>query len=106
MYRLIKDTPGKTFIKSNSAVIPNVVVNISDVGDDKQKASRLLKSVRGERDWAHYVLGMNATNCRYISSRSPVCAEVFFVTPWEEYLELCRTYFSHGKEMVLLQSEL
>jgi len=83
-----------------STVIPNVVVNITDVVDDKARAIRLFRSVSGERDWAHYILGMNATNCRYIASRSPIYVETFFVTPWQEYLELCRTYFSHGKDRV------
>lgn len=78
-----------------STVIPNVVVDITDHIEQKEKSMRMLKSVKGERDWAHYVLGLNAMNCRFISTRRAAYAETFFVVPWQEYLDLCRFYFSH-----------
>lgn len=83
-----------------STVIPNVVVDITKLIKQKEHAIRLLKSVKGERDWAHYVLGLNAMNCRFISSRKPVYAESFFVVPWDEYLDLCRIYFSNPPSQI------
>ncbi|MDA1347823.1 MAG: PIG-L family deacetylase [Chloroflexi bacterium] len=79
-----------------STVIPNVVVDITGQVDAKRELMRMWRSVSGNRDWAHYVLGMNAANSRYIQSREPVFAEAFFVVPIEEYLELCRLYFARS----------
>lgn len=83
-----------------SSIIPNVVVDITEQVENKEKAMRLLQSVKGERDWAHYVLGMNAMNCRFLPTRNTVYGETFFVVPWQEYLDLCQQYFSHGAEQV------
>ena len=83
-----------------STVLPNVVVDITNVLDQKKQAMDLLQSVRGERNWSHYVLGMNAANCRYLPGKEPRYVETFFVVPWVEYRELCRLYFSAGKENV------
>lgn len=83
-----------------STVIPNVVVDITTQVKKKEKAMRLLQSVKGNRDWAHYVLGINAMNCRFIPTRDPVYGETFFVVPWNEYLNLCKQYFSNGAENV------
>lgn len=80
-----------------STVIPNVVVDITRQADAKRELIRMWRSVSGNRDWAHYILGMNAANCRYIPSREPVYAEAFFVVPIEEYLDLCRIYFSRPR---------
>jgi LmbE family N-acetylglucosaminyl deacetylase len=83
-----------------SSIIPNVVVDITAQVEVKEKAMRLLNSVKGERDWAHYVLGMNAMNCRFLPTRKTVYGETFFVVPWQEYLDLCQQYFSNGAEKV------
>ncbi len=83
-----------------STVIPNVVVNITEQVQRKQEIMRMWGSVSGNRDWPHYVLGMNAANCRYLPSKEPLYAETFFVVPIEEYLELCRIYFSHPTEEI------
>ncbi|RJP27560.1 MAG: PIG-L family deacetylase [Candidatus Omnitrophota bacterium] len=77
-----------------TTVIPNVVVNITSVIDEKKMSMQLYKNVQGERDWAHYIVGLNAFNCRYISSREPFYVETFFVVPTEEYYALCNLYFS------------
>jgi LmbE family N-acetylglucosaminyl deacetylase len=79
-----------------STVLPNVVVNITSRVERKRELIRMWRSVSGNRDWAHYVLGMNAANCRYLSTSEPAYAETFFVVPIEEYLELCRLYFSRS----------
>ena len=76
-----------------STVIPNVVVNITAYAQRKRDVMRLWQSVRGERDWVHYIMGMNAANCRYIPERGEVYAEAFFVVPIREYLDLCSLYF-------------
>ena len=87
-----------------SSVLPNVVVNITDQADRKRHLISLWHNVSGSRDWAHYVLGMNAANCRYVSSRRPEYVEAFFVVPLDEYLDLCEGYFSHGAERVYFTS--
>lgn len=76
-----------------SSILPNVVVDITDQVAAKRRLIDLFKSVRGERNWAHYILGMNAANCRFLPGRKAAYVESFFVVPLTEYLDLCRTYF-------------
>jgi len=76
-----------------TTVPPNVVVDITGFEQKKKDLLQIYKSVSGNRNWAHYILGLNAANCRYIGSREPVYAETFFVVPFQEYLELCSLYF-------------
>jgi LmbE family N-acetylglucosaminyl deacetylase len=76
-----------------STVIPNVVVNITKEMDEKERLMRMWKSVPGNRDWAHYVRGMNAMNCRFIPGKEQIYGEAFFVVPAMEYLDLCERYF-------------
>jgi hypothetical protein len=85
-------------------VLPNVVVNITEQADKKRHLISLWHNVSGNRDWAHYVLGMNAANCRYVSSREPEYVEAFFVVPIDEYLDLCKGYFSHGADRTYFTS--
>jgi LmbE family N-acetylglucosaminyl deacetylase len=75
---------------------PNVVVDISTVAEQKREAIRMFGS-QSSRDWAHYMLGMNAFNSRFLrAARGPVFIEAFFVVPGAEYIDLCRNYFSAG----------
>lgn len=83
-----------------STVITNVVVDITSEVEMKREMIRMWKNVSGNRDWAHFVLGMNASNCRYISSREPKYGETFFVVPMTEYLDICRIYFSRNPENI------
>ncbi|KAF5030637.1 GlcNAc-PI de-N-acetylase [anaerobic digester metagenome] len=83
-----------------SSVIPNVVVDITDQAARKAELIGMWKSVRGNRDWAHYMLGINAANCRYIQGRSRIYAEAFFVLPLAAYFDLCRAYFGNPAEKV------
>ena len=76
-----------------SSIIPNVVVDITEHSQRKKEIIKIWKSVSGQRDWAHYILGMNAANSRWISSKTPIYVEAFFVVPVKEYLELCGLYF-------------
>lgn len=83
-----------------STVLPNVVVDVTEAWDRKEALMRTWQSVQGDRDWLHYVRGMNAANCRYLPTAEPAYAETFFVVPLAEYLDLCRTYFDGGRERV------
>ena len=77
-----------------TTLLPNVVVDITDVKDRKIRAIRMWQSKMQSRDWAHYALGLNAFNCRFLeSSAAPRYAESFFVLPLAEYIELCKVYF-------------
>jgi LmbE family N-acetylglucosaminyl deacetylase len=77
-----------------SMVWPNVVVDVTDVAERKAEAMRLYATQMKTRDWAHYILGLNAFMSRFLRSRHNACyAEGFFVVPAEEYLSLCERYF-------------
>jgi N-acetylglucosamine malate deacetylase 1 len=77
-----------------SSVIPNVAVNITSQRKRKKEMINIWESVGKFNDLAHYILGVNASNCRYIKADDPVWVETFFVVPLEEYIELCQIYFS------------
>ncbi len=78
-----------------STVLPNVVVDITDVAGEKREMMEMWQSVPGNRNWAHYIMGLNAANARYVPGRHEIYAEGFFVVPLTEYVALCRTYFAH-----------
>ncbi len=78
-----------------STVIPNVVVDITGVMDEKMRLVNMWKSQAIKRDWSHYIRGLNAVNSRFLKTNEARYAECFFVVPAEEYLELCGIYFSH-----------
>ena len=79
-----------------SSILPNVVVDITDIVEQKKQAMSKWTAVAGKRNWSHYVLGVNASNSRYIATKDEVYAEAFFVVPILEYMDLCATYFSEG----------
>jgi len=78
-----------------STVIPNVAVDITDVIDEKLKLVEIYRSQKRSRDWAHYIKGLNAFNCRFLKTNEPRYVELFFVVPADEYLQLCRLYFQN-----------
>lgn len=82
-----------------SVVWPNVVVDVTDVAERKAAAMRLYATQMKTRDWAHYVLGMNAFMSRFLRDgpAGPRYAEAFFVVPAEDYLALCEPYFRDPK---------
>ena len=80
-----------------TTVIPNIVVDITDKMDFKKELMGLWKSVRGNRNWSHYIMGMNAANCRYIPTKDEVFAEGFFVLPRDEYVDVVDRYYSSIK---------
>lgn len=76
-----------------SSLIPNVVVDITEVSDRKAAAIRAWRSQLARRDWAHIALGLNAYNVRYLSTADPRYAETCFVLPVEQYTRICSVYF-------------
>jgi LmbE family N-acetylglucosaminyl deacetylase len=74
-----------------SPVMANVVVDISDVAEEKAAAIRMWKSQIGIRKFDHYILGLNAFNIRLLPKARYV--EAFFVVPIDDYAELCAVYF-------------
>lgn len=80
------------------SVLPNVIVDISEVSESKIEAIKLFTSQMKSRDWAHYSLGLNAYNSRLIKGKTtPRYVEAFFVLPLKDYAGLCRKYFLQGK---------
>jgi len=81
------------------SVVPgNVVVDITDLAERKADAISLYRSQMAGRDWAHYALGLNAFNSRFMPSKGRRCyGEMFFVVPADEYADLCRPYFQDRK---------
>ncbi len=77
-----------------STLLGNVIVDITNTIDTKISLMHMWKNVKGNRNWEHYVLGLNMMNCRYLSKRGKRYGEVFFVLPAKEYIELCEAYFS------------
>lgn len=75
-----------------SPVLPNVVVDISDVAEAKASVVRQWTSQMSRRRLDHYILGFNAFNMRLLPKADYV--EAFFVVPAREYFELCQTYFN------------
>ncbi len=81
-----------------TAVLGNVVIDITEAAQDKRAMIQCYASEMAKRDWAHYALGLNAWNLRFLkNSPDPRYAEMFFVAPLKDYLGLCRTYFRSGK---------
>ena len=74
-----------------SPIISNIVVDISDVADQKAAAVRMWMSQMKIRKFDHYILGFNAFNIRLLPKARYV--EAFFVVPMLEYGELCGVYF-------------
>lgn len=105
LYTLVK----KEFINTRSieiwgyqvytALPPNVIVDITDVAEKKSNAIKKFKSQMEKRDYAHYSLGLNAFNSRFLKGKGPLpkYVEAFFVLPYDEYEKLCEYYFENPK---------
>lgn len=78
-----------------TTLIPNVVIDITDVIDQKSEMIKMWYSQSATRNWAHFTLGINAFNQRLLPpSKRPRYAEAFFVLPIQEYLEYVKIYFN------------
>ncbi|MEQ8284616.1 PIG-L deacetylase family protein [Thalassospira sp.] len=76
-----------------SAIIPNVVVDISTVIREKATYIRFHKSQMKTRDWVHFTLGLNAWTSRWLKTDgNEAWAEGFMVMPCHEYISLISHY--------------
>jgi len=72
----------------------NIIVDITSVSDKKRKAIDRYISQKPVRDWAHYILGLNAYNTRFLEGNAEErYAEIFFELPIDDYIDLCDVYF-------------
>jgi LmbE family N-acetylglucosaminyl deacetylase len=79
-----------------TALLPNVVVDVTEVMPKKLNAVRMWKSQFVRRDWAHYISGLNAFNSRFLATAGkPSFVEAFFVLPLKDYADLCSVYFKN-----------
>jgi N-acetylglucosamine malate deacetylase 1 len=76
------------------AVISNVIVDITTTAEAKASAIRLYESQMKRRDWAHFALGLNAFNSRFLPGGATRYAEMYFVLPLSDYCGFCAPYFS------------
>ncbi len=83
-----------------STVIPNVVIDITNEIEAKCRLMDIWKTVRGNRNWTHYIKSLNGFNCRYLPTKKSVYAETFFVIPWPDYFELSERYFSNDLKKI------
>jgi LmbE family N-acetylglucosaminyl deacetylase len=92
----LKKAPEVWCYQVYTALIPNVLVDVSGAMPKKLEAVRTWKSQMAGRDWAHYVSGLNAFNSRFLATGGrPLFAEAFFVLPLAEYADLCEIYFKN-----------
>ena len=80
-----------------STVLPNVIVDVTDVIDEKTRLVRMWESEMAHRDWVHYIRGLNAFNSRFLRTNEPRYAEHFFVVPVAEYVALCGQYTAQSE---------
>ena len=77
-----------------TSVLPNVVIDITDVSKRKKQLIEIHQSQFVYRNWGHYTLGLNAFNSRFLKNRkNEAYAEIFLNLPMEGYAALCQTYF-------------
>ena len=82
-----------------TSLLPNVVVDITEVIEQKKQLIEYYQSQFYSRDWSHYTSGMNAYNCRYLKNRNDTAyAELFLQIPLNSYAELCHKAFGKGKK--------
>ncbi len=80
-----------------SSILPNVIIDITDMVSKKSKLIDIWKSVSKFNDLSHYILGINASNSIYLkNSRKKLYGEAFFVLPIDEYMILIDKYFNIG----------
>ena len=65
----------------------NVIFDVSARADEKASLIKKYRSQLAARDWAHFSLGLNAFNSRYLRDVSgPGYGEMFIVTSIQEYV--------------------
>ena len=89
-----------------TALPSNYIVNITDVVDKKKQAIRLYESQSGNRNWAHWVSGLNAFNTRYLpGSPDERFAETFCALELHDYIDICNKYFNDNDGSVYSNEE-
>jgi LmbE family N-acetylglucosaminyl deacetylase len=63
-------------------------VDITKVIHEKIKLINVWKSINGNRNWAHYIKGLNALNSRYKPTKEEIYLETFYNTDLLSYIEL------------------
>ena len=82
-----------------SVVLPNVVVDITEVQDGKAALIRDYKSQMRRRDWANFALGRDAWTSRWLPGRNAAAwAEAFHVVPAADYLDYAAIYFQNNRQ--------
>jgi len=77
-----------------SAVLPNVVIDITSSRERKTELIGAYKSQMTSRDWSNFSLGFNAWTSRWLDTKGePRWAEGFFVVPFNDYMDLIRQYY-------------
>ena len=77
-----------------TAVIANVIVDVTATRQRKAAAIQLFHSQMQRRDWAHFAAGLTAYNSRFLPGKAARHAEMFHVAPLTDYADLCRPYFN------------
>ena len=73
---------------------PNIMIDITDKINEKVQLLSFWETQKS-RDWGHYIKGLNSFNSRFTPTNGlPLYFESFFVTPLDEYLNLCKIYFN------------
>jgi|APSaa5957512622_1039677.scaffolds.fasta_scaffold29572_2 LmbE family N-acetylglucosaminyl deacetylase len=75
----------------------NSVVNITDVIEKKMELSKQYKHVSGDRDWPHYIKGLNAVMSRFIPGKESLYGESYFIANLNDYIELTNKYFLQSR---------
>jgi LmbE family N-acetylglucosaminyl deacetylase len=82
-----------------SAVLVNVVVDVTEQKSAKERAIRLYESQMKSRDWANFATGLSAWTSRLLKGRREAAyAEAFLVLPCDEYIAIAEIYFNHGAD--------
>lgn len=85
---------------------PNVLVDISDVLEDKRRLNEFWHSQNRVFDYAHQCYGKDIANSIFFRGTKELrtarpkkpAAELFFVTPLRDYLELAEFYFGSDRD--------
>ena len=75
-------------------VLGNVIVDITDVAEEKRGLIRLFASQMASRDWANFSLGLAAWNSRFLPRRDAAFGEMFFVVPFVDWVDVARRFFA------------
>lgn len=80
-----------------SNIIPNYSIDITDVFKIKKKLIKIYKNVPGNKNWLHYIEGLNLLNSRYLVkiTKKKQYSEIFFKIKLKYYLKVCKVFFKN-----------